>query len=77
MVSVMKRKVYAGAVPMAFRGLVLRKHDIAYHRRDECDFIQTEEPYWLDEAYSSAISDKLKTGSLLMSDFRAITGWSV
>ncbi len=41
----------------AFTGKILRKHDVTYFRCPQCDFIQTEAPYWLDEAYSSAISD--------------------
>lgn len=33
------------------------KYDIKYYRCEKCGFIQTEEPYWLEEAYSSAIAD--------------------
>lgn len=40
-----------------FRKLVLRKHEVEYFQCPSCSFIQTEEPYWLAEAYSSAISD--------------------
>ena len=47
----------------------MRKHDIQYFRCDTCDFLQTEEPYWLDEAYQSAISD-LDLGPVN----RAVTG---
>lgn len=35
---------------------VLRKHRVKYFRCERCGFIQTEEPYWLEEAYSSAIA---------------------
>ncbi|TWU34414.1 class I SAM-dependent methyltransferase [Novipirellula artificiosorum] len=31
------------------------KYDIEYFRCCECRFIQTEQPYWLDEAYQDAI----------------------
>lgn len=34
------------------RAVVLGKYDIEYFRCPDCGFIQTEEPYWLDEAYS-------------------------
>lgn len=37
---------------------VLRKHRVQYFRCEECGFIQTEEPYWLAEAYSSAIANQ-------------------
>lgn len=38
------------------RGLVLKKHDVQYFRCPACGFIQTESPYWLEEAYSRAIN---------------------
>jgi len=34
----------------------LRKHLVLYFRCAACGFIQTESPYWLAEAYSSAIA---------------------
>jgi|WetSurMetagenome_2_1015567.scaffolds.fasta_scaffold02779_3 hypothetical protein len=44
--------------PMAYFGEadVLKKYRIQYFRCEKCGFIQTEEPYWLEEAYSSAIA---------------------
>ena len=39
------------------RAQVLGKHDVQYYRCPSCGFVQTEEPYWLDEAYASAIDD--------------------
>ena len=35
---------------------VLQKYDVAYFQCSNCKFIQTEEPYWLEEAYSKAIA---------------------
>ena len=35
--------------------VILGRHTIRYFRCASCGFIQTEEPYWLDEAYSDAI----------------------
>lgn len=35
---------------------VLKKYRVHYFRCEECGFIQTEAPYWLKEAYSSAIA---------------------
>jgi hypothetical protein len=35
---------------------VLRKYRVQYYRCGRCGFIQTETPYWLEEAYSSAIA---------------------
>ena len=41
--------------------LVLGKYDVKYYKCMTCGFIAPEEPYWLDEAYSSAIT-KLDIG---------------
>ena len=35
---------------------LLGKYDVQYYRCDRCQFIFTEPPYWLDEAYNSAIT---------------------
>ena len=37
---------------------VLRKLRVQYFRCPRCGFMQTETPYWLDEAYSSAIASQ-------------------
>lgn len=44
-----------------FNTTVLNKHLAKYFKCPSCGFIQTEEPYWLSEAYNSAIST-LDTG---------------
>jgi hypothetical protein len=44
--------------------IVLRKYHVKYFRCNKCGFIQSEAPYWLGEAYSSAIS-KIDTGILM------------
>ncbi len=38
------------------QGLVLKRHPVQYFRCEKCSFVQTEEPYWLDEAYAEAVS---------------------
>src|SRR5688572_28604301 len=45
------------------RQRVLGKHDVRYEHCTRCDLIQTELPYWLEEAYSQAIS-QLDTGAM-------------
>ncbi len=35
---------------------ILGKYDVAYFYCRDCGFTRTEEPYWLEEAYSDAIS---------------------
>jgi hypothetical protein len=36
---------------------MLAKYDVVYFRCASCGFVQTEEPHWLPESYSSAIND--------------------
>jgi hypothetical protein len=39
------------------RAEVLHKYTVQYFRCPVCGFVQTEPPYWLDEAYTQAITD--------------------
>src|SRR4051812_25338220 len=39
-----------------FSRTILNRYSCAYFTCPNCGFIQTEEPYWLDEAYKSAIA---------------------
>ncbi len=39
-----------------FNALVLKKYTVKYYQCIGCKFIQTEEPYWLNESYKSAIN---------------------
>jgi hypothetical protein len=41
---------------LAFRATVLRKHTVGYYTCPNCGFMQTEPPYWLDEAYKNPIN---------------------
>jgi hypothetical protein len=52
-----------GERTVCFRATVLRKYSVEYFYCQRCGFLQTEPPYWLDEAYSSTIS-KTDTGLL-------------
>jgi hypothetical protein len=40
-----------------FKTKVLLKYDVSYFKCTNCQFIQTEKPYWLQEAYKNAITD--------------------
>jgi len=35
---------------------ILGRHDVKYYRCSECEFVCTEEPYWLEEAYAQPVS---------------------
>ena len=38
------------------RAKILDRHDVEYFRCPACGYVQTEEPYWLAEAYADAIT---------------------
>ena len=40
-----------------FHKKMLGRYHVAYYRCPKCELLKTEEPYWLDEAYSNAIAD--------------------
>ncbi len=52
----MKCKICEQENDEIFRARLLNKYDIAYYYCDNCGFLQTEEPYWLDEAYNESIN---------------------
>ncbi len=45
-------------------GKILDKYNIEYYHCENCDFIQTESPYWLEEAYTTPIN-KYDTGIMI------------
>jgi hypothetical protein len=56
-------KICGGGSGKLLSETILGKYQISYHRCQSCGFIQTEEPYWIEEAYSDAIAD-MDTGIL-------------
>src|SRR5437764_1504467 len=36
---------------------LLHQYDVQYYRCVECGFVQTETPYWIDEAYTDPINE--------------------
>jgi hypothetical protein len=63
----MKCKICGGDSVKIFDTRVLYKYNVSYYQCKSCDFIQTENPYWLEEAYISSmnLSD---TGVMLRSE---------
>ncbi len=57
----MQSKITGGETDLLFTTKVLNKYDVKYFKCRDTGFIQTEEPYWLSDAYSSAIT-KLDIG---------------
>lgn len=45
-------RLCGGRLTEQFRANVLDRHEVAYLRCDVCGSLETEEPYWLDEAYT-------------------------
>src|SRR5436190_23438415 len=41
---------------LIFTKKILGKYDVEYFKCPKCGFIQTQKPFWLPEAYSSAIT---------------------
>jgi hypothetical protein len=52
----MKCRVCQNDAPCFANATVLRRHAAEYFRCRSCGFVQTQEPSWLDEAYSDAIA---------------------
>jgi Methyltransferase domain len=51
-----------GQLRYCFSLVILKKHDVKYYECESCGSMQTEQPYWLEEAYSSHLS-RLDTGA--------------
>jgi 2-polyprenyl-3-methyl-5-hydroxy-6-metoxy-1,4-benzoquinol methylase len=56
-----KCKICNSNTNVIFNTYVLNKYKVDYFKCTKCGFIQTETPYWLEEAYSEAIT-KLDIG---------------
>jgi hypothetical protein len=42
---------------ISFKHKILNKYEVNYLSCEKCGLLQTEQPYWLDEAYDNAIAD--------------------
>jgi glycosyltransferase involved in cell wall biosynthesis len=54
-------RLCAGTTQLTFRLQVLGQHSVDYLRCDTCGSLQTEEPYWMEQAYSSD-AERFDTG---------------
>lgn len=52
----MKCRICGASINKIFDSNILNKYIVNYYFCDFCGFIQTEEPYWLSEAYNEAIN---------------------
>lgn len=53
----MKCKICTSETRDLFESEIMNKYIIKYYQCTSCRFIQTEEPYWLEEAYEDAIAE--------------------
>lgn len=52
----MKCKICNNKSNYIFKAKLLNKYDVKYYHCSNCGFLQTEEPYWLEEAYNKSIN---------------------
>ena len=51
-------------VEALFSTVILGKYSVKYCKCSQCGYVQTEEPYWLEEAYNTPINDS-DTGMIM------------
>jgi len=61
-----KCRLCNGTLTKAFEKRILNAHDIQYFECDSCGSLQTESPYWLDEAYKPE-NERFDTGQVIRS----------
>ncbi|MBI3520533.1 MAG: class I SAM-dependent methyltransferase [Bacteroidetes bacterium] len=49
-------KICNSPTKQLFEKIILNKYKTFYHKCTSCDFIQTDEPVWIEEAYSNVIT---------------------
>jgi len=56
-------RLCGGPTSKLFSKTILGKYDVDYFECGDCGSLQTEEPYWLDEAYSKKKLSNIDTGA--------------
>lgn len=49
-------KICGSSTSLTFTAKVLSRYEVQYFKCNRCEFLFTEEPYWLDEAYKNPIN---------------------
>ena len=52
----MKCKICHSKSNYIFESYILNKYKVNYYYCDNCEFLQTEEPFWLEESYAKPIN---------------------
>lgn len=69
-------RLCGGEARETFRRSVLGKYDVSYERCGACGSLQTEAPYWLDEAYATHNLATADTGAVARSLICQAAVWS-
>ena len=56
MIETIKCQICKSTASYKFKAKLLNKFDVKYYLCDKCQLLQTEKPFWLDEAYRSPIN---------------------
>lgn len=67
----MNCKICSNKTESVFSFKILNKYNISYYRCEHCLFIQTEEPYWLEEAYALGAISALDVGIIARNTYYA------
>lgn len=66
-----------GAAKERFSLALIGRHRVRYYECDHCGSLQTETPYWLDEAYANSNLSRLDTGAAQrnLTNMGALLAW--
>lgn len=53
----MNCKICQKPTQKAFSTMILNKYNVKFYKCRHCGFLQSEEPYWIKEAYHEAINE--------------------
>ncbi|MET0536213.1 MAG: class I SAM-dependent methyltransferase [Steroidobacter sp.] len=70
-------RLCGGALVTQFRLRVLGQHSVAYFRCESCHSLQTERPYWLEQAYAANNLSSLDTGAAQRNLNNLAACWSI
>jgi hypothetical protein len=68
-------RICSSSAGECFRARILKKYDVTYYICDKCGFLQTDEPYWLEESYHTSMTASDTGGlqrSLLLAEIISI-----
>jgi len=76
----MNCKICSNKTESIFRGKILKKYGIQYFYCEVCGFLQTEEPFWLNESYANTITNSdigLISRNLRLAEFTKVLIFSL